>query len=100
MGTLTEDPDLLSDEEFEKQLWLYILGSFPLGWSEAKRKILADRRARTLRMAEEPTSEQLLGKAMYEDDREQELLGLLEESFDTLPEGDLRDRIRKVLETS
>jgi hypothetical protein len=80
---------LLTDEEFQEQLWRYTLGSFPLGWERAKKKILADRQARIrLQQEMENASPEL----------EQEMTQLLLEAYSFVPEGDLHARITSLLE--
>lgn len=92
---------LLTDAEFEEQLRLYVLGSFPLGWATAKEKILTDRRVRT-KMMRAYTQEELQGISLdgSEDSHRaevQELLDALREAHAALKRGPLKTKIGKLL---
>lgn len=89
---LTE-ADLLSDEEWSQEMHRYILGSFPLGWDVARRKLLRDRQMRTTLMRKDDN------ESMYESalGPEDDLLGLLSEAVQQLPEGELACRIKDAL---
>lgn len=92
------EADLLSDEEWLYEMRRYVLGSFPLGWDEAKHKLLRDRQMRTSLMRAD-TQEGLHGSALVPDDEEiQILLGLLIETLDHVPTGDLKSRIEEMLD--
>lgn len=93
------ESDLLSDEEWLYEMRRYVLGSFPLGWDEAKQKLLRDRQARTLMMRSD-TQESMHGNALTPDWGEEVhiLLGLLLDALQHVPAGSLRERIEDVLE--
>lgn len=84
-------------------MYRYTLGSFPLSWADAKRRLLADRRYRTSMMKSEPTNEELHAAALAEKPEDvlveevQTLLHLLIEAHKVIEDGPLREKIGGVL---
>jgi hypothetical protein len=92
------EADLLTDEEWLREMHRYILGSFPLGWADAKMRLLRDRQVRTMLMRQE-TQEDLQHLAFPPPEEDPaKVVDLLAEAAKYVPEGELLSEIRLVLE--